>query len=167
MDMQEIRRYIEVGPGYIEVDRSYLEKYKGLCRRIYIRENKIQIDYISEDWLDIEEGEETFYFHYDNTEKAVEAAENYIGKPLSEWVNYNRTYSLWDFPPYEENSWENFFCDLKSHVLDFPENFNKFHMRTFMARGVFLNIINPESDFEWDSELFEKISGSDWEFYKY
>lgn len=29
MDIQEIRRYIEVGSGYIEVDRSYPEKYQG------------------------------------------------------------------------------------------------------------------------------------------
>ena len=34
--MQEIQRYIEVGSGYIEIDRSYPEKYQGLCRRIYI-----------------------------------------------------------------------------------------------------------------------------------
>ncbi len=167
MDIQEIMRYIEVGSGYVEVDRSYPEKYQGLCRRIYIRENKIQIDYISEGWLEIEEGEETFYFVYDSTEQAVKAAEQYIGKPVSEWVNYNKTYNLWDFPPYDENSWDHFYSDLQKHTLDFPKNFNKFRMCTFTARGVFLGIINPEADFEWTVDLIDRIDKSRSEFYEY
>ena len=44
MDMLEIQRYIRVGSGYIEVDRNYLPDYQGICRRIYIRKNAIQID---------------------------------------------------------------------------------------------------------------------------
>ncbi|MDE5854861.1 MAG: hypothetical protein K2H19_07355, partial [Ruminococcus sp.] len=134
MDMQEIQRYIEVGSGYIEIDRSYPEKYQGLCRRIYIRRNEIQVDYISENWIETEEGEETFYFLYDNLESAVKYAENYIGKPLSEWINYNRTYNLWNFPQLKSNSWKNMYSDLQNHSLDFPKYFNKFWIRTYMAR---------------------------------
>ncbi len=169
MDIQEIQRYIRVGSGYIEVDRSYLSEYPGICRRIYIRESKIQIDYISSGWLDIEEGEETFYFLYDSFEDTIKSAEKYIGKPLEEWINYNRTYNLWDFPELHENSFTKFFCDLQSHRLNFPENFRSFRIRTIYARGVFLNMINPESDFDFkDTDLIERIqqeSVSD--FYKY
>lgn len=64
---------------------------------------------------------------------------------MSEWRNYNRTYNLWNF----------------------PENFSKFYMRTYMTRGVLTNIINPTDDFEWTVDLIDKIEESDSEFYKY
>lgn len=168
MDMLEIQRYIRVGSGYIEVDRNYLPDYQGICRRIYIRKNAIQIDYITSGWIDIEEGEDTFYFYYDDLESAVKSAEEYIGKPVSEWVNYNRTYNMWNFPELNENSCKKLWIDLQSHKLKFPKNFNRFSIRTLYSRGVFLNIINPEiSDFDFNTDLIEKISESDSDFYKY
>lgn len=168
MDMLEIQRYIRVGSGYIEVDRNYLPDYQGICRRVYIRRNEIQIDYITSVWIDIEEGEDTFYFYYDNLESAIKSAEEYIGKPVSEWVNYNRTYNMWNFPELNENSCKKLWIDLQSHKLKFPKNFNRFSIRTLYSRGVFLNIINPEiSDFDFNTDLIEKISKSDSDFYKY
>lgn len=161
MDMFEIQRYIRVGSGYIEVDRNYLSEYQGICRRVYIRKNKIQIDYITSGWLDIEEGEEKFCFHYDDLESAVKSAEEYIGKPVSEWINYNRTYNMWNFPELQDNSWTKLFCDLQSHKLKFPKNFSKFSICTLYSRGVYLNLINPESGLEIDSELLNKISDFD------
>lgn len=146
MTLQEIQNYISVGKGYIEIARDYLSEYQGICRRVYIRKNKIQIDYISADWLDIEEGEETFYFCYNNLEDTIKATEKYLVKPLSEWTNYNKTYNLWNFTELSANSWTNFFKDLQKRKLDFPKDFLIFRIRTLYARAIFMNMASPDED---------------------
>ncbi|MDE6521161.1 MAG: hypothetical protein K2K91_12025 [Ruminococcus sp.] len=167
MDIQEIRRYIEVGSGYIEVDRSYPEKYKGLCRRIYIRENKIQIDFCTEQDIELNEGETTFYFVYTSFEDVIKSAENFLKKPVSEWTNYNRTWNEWYFPQTDKDAYIKLWKDLQSHALDFPHGFSNFYINNHMARGVFLGLINPEDNFEWTVELFEKINELDRNFTEY
>ena len=167
MDIQEIRRYIEVGSGYIEVDRSYPEKYKGLCRRIYIRENKIQIDFCTEQDIELNEGETTFYFVYTSFEDVIKSAENFLKKPVSEWTNYNRTWNEWYFPQTDKDAYIKLWKDLQSHALDFPHGFSNFYINNYMARGVFLGLINPEDDFEWTVELFEKINEIERNFKEY
>lgn len=167
MDIQEIKHYIEVGSGYIEVDRSYPEKYKGLCRRIYIRENKIQIDFCIEQDIELNEGEITFYFVYRSFEDVIESAELFLKKPISEWTNYNRTWNEWYFPQADKNSYVKLWKDLQSHILDFPQGFNKFYINNHMARGVFLGIINPEKNVEWTVDLFKQIEKADNDFTEY
>lgn len=167
MDIQEIRRYIEVGSRYIEVDRSYSEKYKGLCRRVYIRENKIQIDFCTAQDIELNEGETTFYFVYTSFEDVIKSAESFLKKPVSEWINYNRTWNDWHFPQADKDAYIKLWKDLQSHTLDFPHGFNNFYINNYTARGVFLGIINPEDDFEWTVELFEKINQLDRNFTKY
>lgn len=160
MDVQEIERYIRVGSGFVEISRDYLTEYQGICRRVYIRENEMQIDYISSGWLEYEEGEETFYFYYENLESVIKATEKYLQKPVSEWINYNRTYNLWDFPEYNKDAWKKLFSDLQKHKLYFPDGFSEFTIRTIYARGIFQNMISPDDDvyklFEND-ELIDKI----------
>lgn len=167
MDIQEIERYIRVGSGFVEISRDYLAEYNGICRRVYIRENKMQIDYISSDWLEYEEGEETFYFCYDNFESVIKSAERYLKKSVSEWINYNRTYNLWNFPECDENAWRDLFSDLQKHKLYFPSGFSEFTICTIYARGIFQNMISPDDDafelFEND-ELIYKIQENKSEF---
>lgn len=167
MDMQEIRRYIELGSGYIEIHRSYPEKYKGLCRRIYIRENKIQIDFCTAKDIELNEGETAFYFVYKDFDSVIKSAENFLRKPVSEWVNYNRIWNEWNFPQADKNCYINLLKDLQSHMLDFPQDFSKFYISSYMARGVFSGIINPEKNVEWTADLFEKINETRSEFYQY
>lgn len=167
MDMQEIMRYIEVGSGYVEVDRSYPEKYKGLCRRIYIRKNEIQIDFCTEQDIEINEGETTFYFVYRSSEDVIKSAEAFLKKPVSEWTNYNSTWNEWHFPQADKDCYVKLWKDLQSHVLDFPHGFNYFYINNYMARGVFLGIINPEADFEWTVDLILQIEKSENNFTEY
>ncbi len=72
---------------------------------------------------------------------------------MSEWINYNGTYNLWNFPEYESDTWKRLYLDLQNHSLNFPENFSKLYMRTYMERGVLTYIINPTDDFEWTVDL--------------
>lgn len=167
MDIQEIRRYIEVGSRYIEVERSYPEKYQGLCRRIYIRENKIQIDFCAAQDIELNEGGTTVHFVYKDFDSVIKSAELFLKKTVSEWTNYNRTWNEWNFPQADENSYVNLLKDLQSHALDFPQGFSHFYINNYMARGVFLGIINPEKNVEWTVELFEKINELDRNFTEY
>ena len=134
MDIQEIRRYIEIGSGYIEVNRSYSEKYKGLCRRIYIRENKIQIDFCTAQDIELNEGETTFYFVYTSFENVIKSAELFLKKPVSEWNNYNRTWNEWYFPQADKNYYVKLLKDLQSHMLDFLQGSSNFYINKHMAR---------------------------------
>ncbi|MDE5937237.1 MAG: hypothetical protein K2G83_07515 [Ruminococcus sp.] len=80
-------------------------------------------EYISENWIETEEGEETFYFWYDNPELLIKSAEKYIDKPVNEWINYNKTYNLWNFPECESDVWKRLYLDLQNHSLEFSGKF--------------------------------------------
>lgn len=146
MDIQEIRRYIEVGSGYIEVDRSYPEKYQGLCRRIYIRENEIQIDFCTAGDIELNEGESTFYFGYENFKDVIKSAEEFLKTPVSEWTNYNRTWNEWYFPIADTDAYKKLLKDLKSRKLEFPKNFSYMRICDTYALGVFAGKINPDDN---------------------
>lgn len=170
MDIQEIRRYIEVGSGYIEVDRSYPEKYQGLCRRIYIRENKIQIDFCTARDIELNEGESTFYFGYENFEDVIKSAEEFLKKPVSEWTNYNRTWNEWYFPIADIDAYKKLLKDLKRHQLEFPENFSYMRICDTYALGVFTSKINPDDDIQnifEDIDFVKYLFSLDHEFTKY
>ena len=143
MDIYEIKRYIHVGVGYVEVSRDYM--YNGLCRRTFIRENKIQIDFCTAGEIELNEGETTFYFGYENFEDVIKSAEKFLEKPVSEWTNYNRTWNEWHFPELNENSVRNFFKDLQERKLIFPKNFSYMRICNIYALGVFLGKISPDN----------------------
>lgn len=168
MDIQEIKRYIEVGRGFVEVERIYPEKYKGLCRRTYIRRNEIQVDYCTAGEIELNEGETTFYFIYNNLNEVIEAAEKFIEKPVSEWINYNRTYNEWDFPESDKNAVLNFFSDLQSHRLIFPENFRFMRICDIYALGIFLDKIKPDDNgFLQNRDFIEYLCSLNHEFTEY
>lgn len=164
-----IKRYIHVGSGYVEVARDYLPKYKGLCRRTFIRKNKIQIDFCTAGNVELNEGETTFYFVYESFEDVIESAESFLKKSVSEWTNYNRTWNEWHFQPYDTKSHNRFFEDLQNHKLKFPENFSYMRICSIYALGVFLGKINPYNDeniFD-DMDFFKYLFSLDNEFDKY
>ncbi|MCM1316118.1 MAG: hypothetical protein NC205_07385 [Prevotella sp.] len=144
MDIDEIKRYIHVGYGYVEVSREYM--YNGLCRRTFIRENKIQIDFCTAGEIELNEGETTFYFGYENFEDVIKAAEKFLEKPVSEWTNYNRTWNEWYFPETPDKNYvRNFFSDLQQRKLIFPENFRYMRICSIYALGVFIGKISPDN----------------------
>ena len=146
MDIDEIKRYIHVGVGYVEVSREYLPEYKGLCRRTFIRENKIQIDFCTAGEIELNEGETTFYFGYENFEDVIKSAEKFLEKPVSEWTNYNRTWNEWYFPETpDKNLVRNFFSDLQQRKLIFPKNFRYMRICSIYALGVFVGKISPDN----------------------
>lgn len=84
MDIDEIKRYIHLSHGYVEVSRNYMPEYSGICRRTFIRENKIQIDFCTEQDVALNAGESTFYFEYENFENVIKSAESFLKKPVSD-----------------------------------------------------------------------------------
>lgn len=144
MDIDEIKRYIHVGHGYVEVARDY--NYKGICRRTFIRKDKIQIDFCTAGNIELNEGETTFYFGYESFEDVIKSAESFLKKPVSEWTNYNRTWNEWHFEPYDDDSDNRLFDDLQHRRLEFPENFSYMRICSIYALGVFLGKINPYND---------------------
>ncbi len=155
MDIDEIKRYIHVGHGYVEVARDYFPEYSGICRRTFIREKQIQIDFCTAGNVELNEGETTFYFGYENFEDVIKSSESFLKKPVSEWTNYNRTWNEWYFQTYDEESHNRLFEDLQNHRLEFPENFRYMRICSIYALGVFLGKINPYSNYN----IFD-----DWEY---
>ncbi|MDE6833615.1 MAG: hypothetical protein K2J39_05140 [Ruminococcus sp.] len=144
MDIDEIKRYIHVGHGYVEVSRDYI--YNGICRRTFIRENQIQLDFCTAGEIELNEGETTFYFGFENFEDVIKSAEKFLEKPVSEWINYNRTWNEWYFPETpDKNAYINLMKDLQDRKLIFPENFSYMRICDIYALGVFLGKINPDN----------------------
>lgn len=169
MDIDEIKRYIYVGSGYVEVSRNYIPEYSGICQRTFIKKNKIQIDFCTIGNIEINEGETTFYFEYKNFENVIKFAETFLKKPVSEWINYNRTWNEWDFEPYKEDSYSRLFDDLQKHRLEFPINFKCMHICSIYALGVFLKKIDPYNDDSIfnDTDFVKYLCSFDNKFTKY
>lgn len=174
MNIDEIRAYIHVGSGYVEIDRKYLDQYPGICRRTYIRKDEIQVDYIDYTYLECEEFEETFYFSYNSFEDCIVNAEKYLKSPIENWINYNKTYRMWRFEEIEdkivETSWKRLFYDLYLHQLSFPGNFSLFSIRSIYARSIFAKLINPYDDLHKQNDTIENnvdLINSLGDFYTY
>lgn len=172
MDLNEINKYIQIGCGYIEISREYLNNYSGICRRVFLRKNKIQIDYIDNSYTYSNEGEETFYFYYNNMNETIKYAEIYLKKPINQWMNYNLIYNKWHFDENREckNSWKRLFEDFYNKNLYFPENFNKFSIRTLYATAIFIGIVLPNDNFNIVEEKINsniELLNSNFEFNNY
>lgn len=169
MDIDEIKRYIHVGVGYVEVARDYLPEYPGICRRTFIREKQIQIDFCTAGNIEIDEGETTFYFGYERFEDVIKSAEIFLKKSVSEWTNYNRTWNEWYFKPYNEESYNRLLDELHKHRLEFPENFSYMRICSIYALGVFLGKINPYDDDNIldDTDLWTYLYSLDRDFTEY
>ena len=69
MDLNEVNKYLQVGYGYIEISREYLSEYKGLCRRVFLHKNEIQVDFTDDNYE--YDNEETFYFSYSDLDEVI------------------------------------------------------------------------------------------------
>lgn len=169
MDIDEIKRYIHLGHGYVEVSRNYMPEYSGICRRTFIRENKIQIDFFTEQDVALNEGESTFYFEYENFENVITSAESFLKKPVSEWTNYNRTWNEWHFPAPDADSYRKLMKNLQEHRLEFPINFKCMRICSIYVLGVFLKKIDPYNDDSIfnDTDFVKYLCSFDNKFTKY
>ncbi|MDE6679653.1 MAG: hypothetical protein K2K02_11495 [Ruminococcus sp.] len=165
MDIDEIKRYIHVGHGYVEVSRDYM--YNGFCRRTFIREKEIQIDFCTAYDIELNEGETTFYFGYENFEDVIKSAEKFLKSSVSEWTNYNRTWNEWYFPENpDKNAYINLMKDLQDRKLIFPENFSYMRICDIYAFGIFIGKINPDN-FDIDRNMIEYLYKSNHDFTEY
>lgn len=166
-DIDEIKRYIHVGYGYVEVARDYLPEYSGICRRTFIRAKKIQIDFCTVGNIELNEGESTFYFSYECFEDVIKSAESFLKKPVSEWINYNRTCNEWYFPAPDTDAYRKLMKDLQEHKLVFPQNFDYMRIRDIYECGVFLGKINPYENTIPDRNMIDYICSLDHDFTEY
>ncbi len=165
MDVYEIKRYIRFGEGCVEVSRDYM--YNGICRRTFIRKKKIQIDFCTAYDIEINEGETTFYFGYENFEDVINSAEKFLKSSVSEWTNYNRTLNEWYFPENpDKNAYINLMRDLQDHKLIFPENFSYMRIRDIYVFGIFTGKISP-GNFDIDGNMIEYLYKSNHDFTEY
>ena len=139
MENEEIYRYIRVGKSRsICVDRCLMEQYPGIVRNIIIKDNaKLQIDFLDKHNLEIDEGEFSLYFYYDNYETLFSAISEYIKTDMKEWNNYTRT--AW-YPPldgYDLNqSWSLLKSDFINKTLYLPAYYKDFVIPGLYWKGL-------------------------------
>ena len=93
MNKEEIFRYLKVSSSKsITVSRKLLKEYPGIIREIIIRPNiKLQINFLDKNIIDIDEGEISLYFYYENYDKLFESLEEYMGMKIDDWSNLTKT----------------------------------------------------------------------------
>ena len=66
MNKEEIFRYIKLSNSKsVSISRQLLKEYPGIIMEIVIKANaKLQIDFLDENMLKIDEGEISLYFYY-------------------------------------------------------------------------------------------------------
>lgn len=139
MDRNEIFRYINVGSSKaICVDRRLLEEYPGIIRNVIIRTDaELQVDFLDKYNLEIDEGEFTLYFFYENFDELFKAVERYIGLEMQDWENYTRTCS---YPVSElnnlESSWMKLKADFVNKKLYLPNGFKENMIPSFYWKGL-------------------------------
>lgn len=135
----EIFRYINLGrSSSISIDRHLMEKYPGIIRNITIRrDEEVQIDFHDKHILEINEGEVTFYFQYENYDILFDELEKFLGLKMDEWQNYNKT----DWYPETDDidlkeSWGRLTIDFINKALPFPSNFISFRIASIYWEGL-------------------------------
>ena len=78
MEYNNLFDNIMLGTNWVEISRSNLKTYSGICRRVYVKAYKIRIDYIDYTYLESFEGEESFYFSYNCSDDVIFNAKNFI-----------------------------------------------------------------------------------------
>lgn len=156
MNKEEIFRHINVGRSKsICVDRRLIQKYPGIVRNITIREGaELQIDFLDKNILELDEGEMTIYFYYENYDKLFDALEKFTGNKISEWENYTQT--GW-YPNFEEvsleQSWTKFKIDFANKILPLPDGYKEYLVRGMYWKALDSGEIKPSDSeevfFEW------------------
>lgn len=163
---EEIFRYINVGKiNSISVDRRLMEKYPGIIRNVIIRQDaEVQIDFHDKYTLEIDEGEVTFYFQYENYDILFDALEKFLGLKIDEWQNYNKTdlYPETDTEDLKE-SWDKLATDFVNRTLPFPSNFISFRIASMYWEGLYNGEIEVDSSSEQIDDWFRKKTDEDYE----
>ena len=134
--------------SYTEVLRTPDDNYPGILKRVFVKKNIIRIDYIDYHFLEVGEGEESFYFYYDNAENALNCLIEYLDVSTTfelKEINYNlRPEDFSENNETVEQIWVNFYRDLQLHQISFPKNFQFFVIKTIYSTAIFLKIINSD-----------------------
>lgn len=147
MEYNNLFDNIMLGTNWVEISRSNLKTYSGICRRVYVKAYKIRIDYIDYTYLESFEGEESFYFSYNCSDDVIFNAKIFIqgenipclNKSIDEWCFLKDDMIL-------SESWNNFYNDLQLHQLLFPSNFSEFVIKTIYATAIYLGIVKITDD---------------------
>lgn len=135
---------------YVEISRINLQAYPGICRRVYVMEDKIKIDYIDYTYLQTREGEESFYFNYDCFEDVLASVKGLIDESITCPTFQDHSIDNWKFTCYYYEtlrcSWNKFFDDLQCHRLIFPNGFSTFWIKSIYATAIYLGVINTTDD---------------------
>lgn len=159
MEKEEIFRYITVGSGSsISIDRRELSQYPGIIRELIIRKNtELQINFLDQNNLALDEGEITFYFHYETYERLFQAAEEYLEMKLENWTNYSRT--GW-YPDTEEiqtnNSWNHLVADFAARTLKFPKEYIECRIASLYWNALYWGEVKPEDSYEIFAQWIKK-----------
>lgn len=164
MDKEEIFRYVEIGKSRsVSVDRCLIEQYPGIIRNVIIKQNaKLQVDFLDKHVLEIDEGEISLYFYYEDYDKLFKAVEEYIGISMEDWVNYTK--SEW-YPETVEidlnQSWEKLKSDFVDKKLHLPVGYKEYSIRDLYWEALDsgeVKVNDPESVFhEWlDRKMHEQ-----------
>ena len=100
MNLEEINRYLTVGSGGILIDCSKMDEFFGRVREItLISHTEAMIEF---NVYDQDDGGPKYIFSYPSLEVMVESLESYLGKPVAQWHNFNRS-GAYPAPP---KGWE-------------------------------------------------------------
>ena len=89
MTAQEIQWCID--NGRVCVDRAHLPEYPGWVRKIiFYRGNRVVIEFVGH-WVGDDEIGYEYKCNFPTLQEAIESIEDFLQKPVSEWVNYTKT----------------------------------------------------------------------------
>ena len=90
MDTAEIQRYVELGRWRnVAVDIRLMPQYPGVVRSVvFYRGNRVCIEFSSHG---SDEGGYNYCCDFDSIEEAFDSIEEYLGLPIADWTNYNKS----------------------------------------------------------------------------
>ena len=129
MTKDEILKYIQIGSTRaVCIDRCLLDQYPGYVREVIIMQDTIlKVEF---NQYGYDEGGLSIKVYYDEFDKLINAAQNYIGADIERWENINRT----DWYPHFEKKVDynesglKLKYDLKNKTLSLPENGIKYQI---------------------------------------
>ena len=98
MEADEIRRYVELGRyRCVYVDVRLMPEYPGIVRSvIFYQDNRVCVEFTAHGY---DEGGYDYCCTFPSLTVAIEAIEDYLGKPIQEWINHNKTGEYPELPP--------------------------------------------------------------------
>ncbi len=151
MNKEEIFRYIKLSNSKsVSISRQLLKEYPGIIMEIVIKANaKLQIDFLDENMLKIDEGEISLYFYYENYDKLFQAVEKFTKMKMEEWKNYTQ---IGGYPISKEydlsKSWNNLKKDFSNKILKLPTGYIKFDIRDLYWTALYSGEVKVDDS--WD-----------------